>query len=431
LELEARLAVEAARAERDRIAAEAKAEQKRLDAEAEAERQRRAVIEKRRQELADKRQAEAEKAARKAARAAKRARRLRWLKAHPADLFVVFVMVASIVPAVISQVLALTGAGVFVAMAALLAAMLEGSAWAVTLMAKQAEEAGRPAGKFRVAGWVFASIAAAVNFWHGAEQYADHLWVAPVLAGSSLVAYFVWDLKQHGSDGATRAEKREAKARGKHAAKRRSLHKDVAKEADRLIAALPFGQLTEEAAFEAAWRIRHGAEPGMTAATYAATTAARVELGAAFQLGEDVRPELLRTGMLAAALSPLPGRLADRLPTLGPVSPIPALPGGAEGRTTQAGIGLYASERPAAQGDTGPLVGRSDQELEELLPDAHAAAAELVAEGKQISAAGLSRKLRIRREDALRLRNLVVGERKLHAVAAEQKKRPSVSARVS
>jgi hypothetical protein len=80
----------------------------------------------------------------------------------------------------------------------------------------------------------------------------------------------------------------------------------------------------------------------------------------------------------------------------------------------------------------GPLVGRSDQELERLLPDAHKAAAELVAEGKQISAAGLSKKLKIRREDAVRLRDLVVGERKLHAVAAAQEsKRPSVSARVS
>jgi hypothetical protein len=64
------------------------------------------------------------------------------------------------------------------------------------------------------------------------------------------------------------------------------------------------------------------------------------------------------------------------------------------------------------------------------LPDAHRAAAELVAEGKQISAAGLSKKLQVRREDAMRLRDRVVGERKLHAVGADAA-RPSVSARVS
>lgn len=431
LELEARLQGQKVAAEEKRRADELKAEQRRADADAKAELERKAVAEKRRQEQADKKQADAEKAAKKADAAAKRARLTRWLKTNPATLFVAFVMVASIVPAVISQVGALSGASVNVAMAGLLAAMLEGGAWAITFMGKSAEDAGRETRKYRIATWATASAAAGVNFWHGLEQYAAHPWVAFVLGGSSLFAIYIWDMKTHGSHGKTREEKKEEKARAKHLSARRSHHKDVAKEADRLLSALPYGSVTEEAAFEAAWRIRHGAEPGLTAESYAATTNARVQLGAAFELGEHVRPELLRTGMMAAALNPLPGRLAGMLPKLGPVTELSALPRGVEAPTAQAGIGLYASQTPAAQGDMGPLVGRSDQELERLLPDAHRVAAELVAEGKQISAAGLSKKLRVRREDAVKLRDLVVGERKLHAVAADQSKRPSVSARVS
>lgn len=60
--------------------------------------------------------------------------------------------------------------------------------------------------------------------------------------------------------------------------------------------------------------------------------------------------------------------------------------------------------------------GRSDEELEALLPDALKVAAELVAEGNQISAAALSKRLGIRRDDARRLRDRVVAERKLRLI---------------
>ncbi|MET9351258.1 hypothetical protein [Streptomyces termitum] len=143
-------------AQREREAA--KAEERRKDTEA-----------KRRQEQADRKAKLAEKQAKKAAAAAKRAKLLRWLKANPATLFVAFVMVASIVPAILSQIGALTGASVAAPMAGLLAAMLEGGAWAITFMGKQAEDAGREPRKYRIGTWAVATVAAAVNFWHGLE----------------------------------------------------------------------------------------------------------------------------------------------------------------------------------------------------------------------------------------------------------------------
>ncbi|AWL88780.1 hypothetical protein BF14_025225 [Streptomyces griseus] len=368
-----------------------RAEEKRADTEAKAEREAKAAEAKRRQEQADRKAADAKKAAKKAATAAKRARQMRWLKANPATLFVAFVMVASIVPAVVSQVAALSGATVHVLLAALLAAMLEGGAWAVTFMGKQAEDAGRETRKYRIATWATAAAAAAVNFWHGLEAYEEHPWVAVVLGGSSLFAIYIWDMKTHGSHGPTRAERCEAKARKAHEQARRKDHKEIAKQADRLKSAMPFGAISDEQAFAAAWRIHKGAEPGLSAELYATATNAVLSLGAAFELGEHVRPELLETGLQAARLNPFP----ELAPTPG----------------SQAGIGHTASQTPTQK----PAAGRSDEELERLLPDALAAAAELVAEGKQISATGLAKKLQIRREDALRLRDRVIQERTIRA----------------
>jgi Membrane protein involved in colicin uptake len=373
-------------------AKEIDAEQRRADAELKADQARKDAEAKRRQEQADKKAGDAQKAARAAAKAAKRAKLRRWLKTNPATLFVAFVMVASIVPAVISQVAALMHGGVFILLAALLASMLEGGAWAITFMGKQAEDAGRPTGKYRIGTWCTATIAAVIQFWHWSE--IAPLWVALVFAGSSLFAIYIWDLKTHGSHGTTRAQRREAKARKAHEGARRKHHKKIAEQADRLKSAMPYGVLDDETAFAAAWRIATGAEPAMSAELYAQATNATVALGAAFELGEHARPELLETGLRAAQFNPF--KEIGRTPT------------------AQAGIGLYGSETPLEDGSEATPSGRTDEELEALLPDALVAAAELVAEGAQISAAGLAKKLTIRREDAKKLRDLVIAERKLH-----------------
>ncbi|MFE7411475.1 hypothetical protein [Streptomyces laurentii] len=373
-----RLELEAA-AQREQL----KAEERRKDAEA-----------KRRQEQADRKAKLAETQAKKAAAAAKRAKLVRWLKANPATLFVAFVMVASIVPAILSQIGALTGASVAAPMAGLLAAMLEGGAWAITFMGKQAEDAGREPRKYRIGTWAVATVAAAVNFWHGLEAYADHPWVAFVLGASSLFAIYIWDLKTHGSHGKTKEQKKAEKERRAHVAARRKHHPQIVEQAVKLQAALPYGALDDEAAFAAAWRIHTGAEPGLSAQLYATATEAVLSLGAAFELGDNVREELLETGFKAARLNPF----AELTQT----------------PTTQAGIGSNAPEPPVDKPRETPARGRSDEELNELLPDALSAAAELVAEGKQISASGLAKKLQIRREDALKLRDRVIEQRRLH-----------------
>ncbi|MFI9121042.1 hypothetical protein ACIGW0_16815 [Streptomyces bikiniensis] len=373
-----RLELEAA-AQREQL----QAEERRKDAEA-----------KRRQEQADRKAKLAEKQAKKAAAAAKRAKLLRWLKANPATLFVAFVMVASIVPAILSQIGALTGASVAAPMAGLLAAMLEGGAWAITFMGKQAEDGGREPRKYRIGTWAAATVAAAVNFWHGLETYGEHPWVAFVLGASSLFAIYIWDLKTHGSHGKTREQKQADKARRAHVSARRKHHPQIVEQAVKLQAALPFGALDDEAAFAAAWRIHTGAEPGLSAQLYATATEAVLSLGAAFELGDNVREELLETGFKAARLNPF--------------IELTQTP------TTQAGIGPNASEPPVDKPRETPVRGRSDEELNELLPDALSAAAELVAEGKQISATGLAKKLQIRREDALKLRDRVIEQRRLH-----------------
>ncbi|MFI8256955.1 hypothetical protein [Streptomyces filamentosus] len=373
-----RLELEAA-AQREQL----KAEERRKDTEA-----------KRRQEQADRKAKLAEKAAKKAAAAAKRAKLVRWLKANPATLFVAFVMVASIVPAILSQIGALTGASVAAPMAGLLAAMLEGGAWAITFMGKQAEDAGREPRKYRIGTWAVATVAAAVNFWHGLEAYAAHPWVAFVLGASSLFAIYIWDLKTHGSHGKTKAEKKAEKARKAHVAARRKHHPQIVEQAVKLQAALPFGVLDDEAAFAAAWRIHTGAEPGLSAQLYATATEAVLSLGAAFELGDNVREELLETGFKAARLNPFPELIQTP--------------------TSQAGLGENAPSSPAPAHRADGPEGKSEEELEALLPDALAAAAELVAEGRQISAHGLAKKLQIRRVDAAALRNRVIEQRRLH-----------------
>ncbi|TJZ41196.1 DUF2637 domain-containing protein [Streptomyces piniterrae] len=409
-------------------AKEITAEQKRQDDEAKREQARKDVETKRRQQQADKKARAQEKERKRAARRAKFGKVTGWLNRNPVTAFVGFVMVCSIVPAVISQVGALSDAGVFPLLAALLSAMLEGTAWALTFMGKAAEDAGRPAGKYRIATWVTAVLAAGVNYWHWSSALPGEKWVAVVFAASSLIAIYLWDMKTHGSHGKTKEERRREKARKKHFADRRKHHKDIAAEADRLLSALPFESVTDEEAFATAWQIKKGTQQGLSAEIFAEVTDARVNVGAAFELAEHVRPELIRAGMLANLHNPLPGRFAEGIPTLGPSISFPALQRGSESPTAQAGIGVYGSEAASEKAsekvrknDGGNASGngsrgRSDEELEQLLPEAHRVAVDLVAEGKQISAAALAKHLKIRREDGMKLRDRVVAERKLKLV---------------
>lgn len=400
-----------------------------LKAKQQAEEERRKTAEfNRRQAQQAKKQQEKDKQERKARRAAKYGRIFGWLTKHPVDIFVGFVMAASVIPAVISQVGALSSSKVPFLLAALLAAMLEGGAWALTFMGKKAEDEGRETGKYRIATWCTAVLAAGINFWHWAEHPGTPMWVAAVFGASSLFAIYVWDMRTHGSHGKTKEERREEKERQEHAKKRRKDHKKVAELADKLVSAAPFGSLDEEEAFAAAWRIEHGAEPGLTAELYAKSLNARLELGNTLGTANEMSAQLLPTAVLTALHNPF--RTGSQTPA--PAVPRVALPGGAKGATTRAGIGSYASEGASGKGrgrkalagsgdtsggrtETGRR-GRSEEELKELLPEAHKIATDLVAEGKPISAASLAKRLQVRREDGMWLRDNVVQERKLRVV---------------
>lgn len=406
LDLDARLKSQEIAAQQKRQDAELKAEQARKDAEA-----------RRRQESADRRARQQEKARKRAARAAKAGRALRWLNANPVTVFVGFVMVSAIVPAVISQVGALGHAGVDVLLAAMLAAMLEGGAWALTFMGKAAEDRGEPTTKYRVATWCTALVAAGVNYWHWAQTLPDAKWVAIVFAASSLFAILLWDMKTHRGHGRTKAERREARARRRHLKRRRKDHKAIAKEADRLLSAMPYGSLDEEAAFAAAWTIHTGAEPGMTPELFQRATRAQLALGEALEVAEDERPTLIRAGLHGALASPFRTPIGQGLPALPALPKAPTVEKSSEAPTSQFPQGKQpvraavenSSEKPAET----PSGADVDTSWERHLDRARETAADLVAEGKSISATSLAKVLKIRREDAMKLRDRIVAERRL------------------
>ncbi|MGW4691988.1 hypothetical protein ACWEO1_06370 [Kitasatospora cineracea] len=266
----------------------------REDRRAAAEEARKDADAARKRAAAERREAEDRKAKARAARAAKWGKVTSWITADPARAFVRLVQACSIVPAVISQVGALSGASVEILLAALLATMLEGTAWALVAMGSAAEKAGRPARTYRAGAWLAGSVAAAINLTHGLDAYPAHAWVAVVLALSSLVAVWLTDLQTHAGHRPTRAERRrvaaekkaaEEKAKAEQAAieahrERRKEHEpEVFELMQRLLSAAPHGQLPEDDAWRTAWEYVHGiGTPGLTAEMLAGRNAARARV---------------------------------------------------------------------------------------------------------------------------------------------------------
>jgi hypothetical protein len=173
--------------------------------------------------------------------------------------------VCSIAPAVASQVGALTDATVPVLMAALLAVMLEGSAWALVAMGSRAE-GERSTRTYRIGAWTAGAIAAWINYSHGLAGYPSAHWVAWVLALSSLVAVWLTDLQTHSGKGPTRAQKQARRQRAAHAKARAEHHPEVVAVAERLLSATPHGRLHADDAWQVAWSYVHGTPvPGVTA----------------------------------------------------------------------------------------------------------------------------------------------------------------------
>lgn len=150
---------------------------------------------------------------------------------------------------------------------------LEGAAWVMAAGVAYADEKHLP-------GWVrwllrilclsAAGFAALINYQYGVEK-------APAagygLAAVSLLGPLFFEVRQWVSTLAvssrTPQQKADAKARAKHAKKRKKGHKDVVKLADRLVSHAPYGMLSFEDAFRRASDIIHGpTAPGMTLALH-------------------------------------------------------------------------------------------------------------------------------------------------------------------
>lgn len=356
----------------------------------------------RRRQAADQKLAEEKRAKARAARAARLGRWIGWVKANPARAFVRLVQVCSVVPAVISQVGALTDAKMYLFMAALLAAMLEGLAWALVAMGHQAE-GERSTRTYRIGAWTAGLVAGAINGLHGWEQYAGHQWVAIVLALSSVAAVWLTDLQTHGGRGPTTAEKKAEKQRAAHAKARAEHHPEVLKVAERLISATPFGALHADDAWRVAWSYVHGVEvTGVTSDLITAQLQAQARVAevavprAVVELEPGMPPDPFLDDDESVYLTAFPEALqaASR-----PSVPSPESLGGK---------GLHAPEKAPRKAPAAPAGTASDRPLEpEHIARVRELAAVLDGAGQQLSVRRVRELIGCRTEYAVRLRDAV------------------------
>jgi hypothetical protein len=173
---------------------------------------------------------------------------------------------------------------------------VEGAAWVMAAGVAYADERKLPAWVrwlLRGLSMSAAAFAANINYKYGltltehgvseANAQAAALGLAAVTMLGPLffeVRQWVLTLLAASTDPKKRAEE---KARAKHEKRRRRDHRSVAKIADRLMSAAPFGTLKAEEAWTQAWEIVHGTiEPGMTPKLHAQAHVARQALATAF-----------------------------------------------------------------------------------------------------------------------------------------------------
>ncbi|URN11346.1 hypothetical protein LUW77_03385 [Streptomyces radiopugnans] len=160
---------------------------------------------------------------------------------------------------------------------------LEGAAWVMARGVAYADEKKLPSWvrwllrAFCVAA---AAFAARINYIHGAETSALVGWglAAVTMLGPLFFEVRQWVMTLSAATGDPR-KRAEEKKRARHERKRRRKHRAVAKLADRLVYAAPYGSLPYEDAWAQAWLIIHGtAEPGMTPQLHARAAAAAISL---------------------------------------------------------------------------------------------------------------------------------------------------------
>lgn len=189
---------------------------------------------------------------------------------------------------------------------------LEGAAWVMAAGVAYADERKLPAWvRWLLRGLCLsaAGYAAWINYGYGVQTAPS---VAYGLASVSLLGPLFFEVRQWVTtltiDHKERERRADAKARAKHAKRRRSHHKDVVKLAERLVSAAPFGTLDFEKAFAAAWEIFYGTDsPCMTPALHAQQVASRRSLTEAMDEANGA-PISVR-GRLLARLHPAPSVL--------------------------------------------------------------------------------------------------------------------------
>lgn len=262
--------------------------------EAAAERKRRTAADRADQERRDRRDAEARRKREKAERRQLRAERMTtariWLAAEADTAFSVALILLSVIPAIVSQVGALSGR-TDPGSATALALMLELGAWSATVGASRAMKDGRPVTPYRVAMWLCALIAAAINVSHNGG-FTD--WFGLVMGAASLAGVAFWELRCVGRHGRSRRSKEERaadRARKAHAKKRAAEHKDVQRTAERIVSAAGFDTTLFEDAFTEAWHVHHGTrEVGMTPAMVALRAQSKRRMAEALTLDSDAEP---------------------------------------------------------------------------------------------------------------------------------------------
>lgn len=269
-----------------------------------AREERRETKKERREEKAQKRR---DRAQRRQARAARRERAL-----TPGNVYrkgTLALVAASALASLPAQVMH------FVSIAWMLLPLpfaLEGAAWVMAAGVAYADERQLPAWVrwlLRVLAMTAAGYAAWINYGYGMETSPA---VGYGLAAVTMLGPLFFEVRQWVTtlsfDANEKKLRAQAKARAEHERKRRRHHKDVVRLAERMVSAAPFGTLTLEDAFAAAWEIFYGSEtPGMTPAMHAQQLASRKALADA--MDEANGSPISARGRLLQRLHPAPSAL--------------------------------------------------------------------------------------------------------------------------
>ncbi|MFD0269621.1 hypothetical protein ACFVGY_24095 [Streptomyces sp. NPDC127106] len=196
----------------------------------------------------------------------------KWISDHLDLASALAVMACSIIPALISQASSLHETGLVARMGLLgwllvttLPVMLELSAWAAKAGESKALRQKRSPWPYRIAVYLFASLAAAINYWHGLDIGGKTWGVAlgSVLAASSIIPIVVFQLVELGHHRERREEMKAERQARKDAAETRKIRRTelplVWATAVRLRGIAGYRLLSEEQAWHVAYGVYEGA----------------------------------------------------------------------------------------------------------------------------------------------------------------------------